>query len=60
MTVTSLNMPEKRPKVAELVDRLHEVIVTYDGEIGFAEALGALKLLEVRMINTQLENLEEE
>ena len=48
---------ETRPKTAELVDRLHELVKEYNGEIGYAEALGAIRLLELRVIDTQDENL---
>ncbi len=56
--VINLGLTATRPMAAELLDRLHDVIKEYDGEMGFAESLGVIELLKITMTNTQLENLE--
>jgi hypothetical protein len=58
--VIRLDLSAKRPKAGELLDRLHDVIKEYDGDMGFAESLGVVELLKITMVNTQLENIEEE
>ena len=55
--VTSLDMTITRPKAAELQERIHNLIMEYDGEIGFIEAIGVLEFLKIVMMERQLENL---
>jgi len=56
--VISLDKVITRPEAGELLDRLHDVIKEYDGDMGLAECLGVIELLKITMINTQFENLE--
>lgn len=56
--VINLGKAATRPKAGELLDRLHDLVKEYDGDMGFAECLGVIELLKITMINTQFENLE--
>ena len=57
MTVASLNLPETRPKIAELQDRVNDLILEYDGEVGFLEVIGMLDFLKSVITSRQWENI---
>jgi len=56
--VLDLQQPITRPAVAEMQERIHDVIKEYDGEVGFIEALGALEFLKIIMTARQIDNIE--
>jgi len=57
MTVTNLNLPETRPQIAELQDRVNNLILEYDGEVGFLEVIGMLDFLKSTITAKQWENI---
>jgi hypothetical protein len=57
MGVESLNLPETRPRIAELQDRVNSLILEYDGDVGFLEVLGMLDFLKSTITARQRENI---
>jgi len=58
MTIHDLQMTEKRPKIAELQERVDNLILEYDGDVGFLEVIGMLEFLKSVITSRQWENID--
>ena len=57
MTVTNLNLQKTYPKIAELQERVNNLILEYDGDVGFLEVIGMLDFLKSTITAKQWENI---
>lgn len=53
LNVTNLGKEKSFPVVGELFDRIDNVILEYEGEIGLAEAIGVLEMLKAKLLSNQ-------
>lgn len=51
--VTSLGKEKNFPVAGELFERIDNVILEYEGEIGLAEAIGVLEMLKAKLLSNQ-------
>ncbi len=51
--VTSLGKEKSFPVAGELFERIDNVILEYEGEIGLAEAIGVLEMLKAKLLSNQ-------
>ena len=56
----SSDFQQTRPEVAEMQERIDNIIKEYDGEVGFIEAIGALEFLKIIMTARQVENMSDD
>ena len=57
--VKSLDLPKTYPKIGELQDRVNDLILEYEGELGFLEVLGVLEFMKSVVIARQWESIED-
>ncbi|MFE0305536.1 hypothetical protein [Bacillus altitudinis] len=53
-TILKLNGTAFRPKAGELAQRIHDLVMEYEGEIGQAEAIGALEITKHTLLSGEL------
>ncbi|MDU1652650.1 MAG: hypothetical protein E6850_09140 [Leclercia adecarboxylata] len=51
--VTSLGKEKSFPAAGELFERIDNIILEYEGEIGLAEAIGVLEMLKAKLLSNQ-------
>lgn len=51
--VTSLGKEKIFPVAGELFERIDNIILEYEGEIGLAEAIGVLEMVKAKLLSNQ-------